>query len=202
MNSKFNLIALLMTMFMASVTLNATSQVYPNSGDQAVCQFSTEPYGVDYSTTSTYAWTIIPVTGGNGTITVGATPNLITVDWETIGTCTLQLVETNDAGCSVTVSITITVNPTPTPVIAGADVVCAGDTEAYDVTFTDGNTYLWSVTGGTIETGQGTNQVAVNWTGPSAGSLTVTETAGSCYAEVSKDVIINALPATLTIFHN
>lgn len=202
MNSKINLITSLMAIIIASATLNATAQVYPNSGDQSVCQFSTEPYGVDYTSTSTYAWSIIPVTGGNGTITVGATPNLISVNWETTGTCTLQLIETNDVGCSVTVSITITVNPTPAPVITGSEEVCAGNSETYDVAFTDGNTYLWTISGGTIETGQGTNQVTVNWTGPSSGSLSVTETAGSCSAEATKDVIINALPATLTIFHN
>ncbi len=202
MNLKVKMITLLMIVIISNLASHATAQPYPNSGDQVVCQYSNQPYGVEWNETSTYEWSIIPVTGGNGTITTGVTPNLITVYWESIGTCNLQLIETNEAGCSVTVTITITINLTPVPVITGADIVCSGDTEAYEVVLNSGNIYEWTVSGGTIESGQGSNQVTITWTGPTPGILTVTETAGTCSAETSKTVEINPLPATLTIFHN
>ena len=53
---------------------------YPNTGNQNVCLNSIEPYGVIFHSGSTYAWSITPIAGGNGTIISGATPNLITVN--------------------------------------------------------------------------------------------------------------------------
>src|SRR4051812_28821033 len=59
---------------------------YPNTGNHSVCVNATEPYGVVLTPGSTYAWTITPIAGGNGTITAGATSNLISVHWTSIGT--------------------------------------------------------------------------------------------------------------------
>ena len=67
-----------------------------------------------------------PLTGGNGTITPGATPNLITINWTSIGTATLQVVETNSFGCvGDPVTIIVTVNPIPTLVITDPPPVCS-----------------------------------------------------------------------------
>src|SRR4051812_8008940 len=52
---------------------------YPNTGDHTVCLNSTQPYGVALNAGSSYSWTVTSLTGGDGTITQGATPNLITV---------------------------------------------------------------------------------------------------------------------------
>jgi hypothetical protein len=59
-----------------SVTNAMAQGPYPKTGDHLVCLNSTEPYGVVLNAGSTYAWSITPLAGGNGTITPGATPNL------------------------------------------------------------------------------------------------------------------------------
>src|SRR6266568_2114608 len=64
---------------------------YPNTGNDTVCLNSTEPYGVVLNAGSSYAWSVTPLAGGGGTITAGATPNLITVNWTSVGTATLQV---------------------------------------------------------------------------------------------------------------
>ena len=341
---------------------------YPNTGNQSVCLNAVEPYGVVLHVGSTYAWTITPLAGGNGTFVVGSTPNLITVTWTTLGTVTMQCVETNAQGCPgdpVTIIITVTpiptliitnpaavcapatvnitaaavtagssagvtlsywtdaaatiayttptvatagtyyikatsasgcytikpvvvtvtpapslvitnpgsvcapatvdltaaaitagsaagltfsywtdaaatiayttptvatagtyyikgtlaggcfnikpvvvtVNPAPTPAITGPSPVCqsaTGVTSTYSTPNVAGHTYTWAVTGGTIASGQGTNQINVTWTTPGAGSVSVTETitAGGCSANVVKTITINPIPVTTPIYHN
>jgi hypothetical protein len=102
---------------------------YPTTGDHQVCLGSTEPYGVELHAGSSYAWTITTLTGGNGTITAGATPNLITVAWTALGTATMKVIETNAAGCvGDPVTIVVTVNPKPTLVITNPPAVCAPNT--------------------------------------------------------------------------
>ncbi len=99
---------------------------YPNTGDQSVCVNAIEPYGVVLNAGSSYVWAVTPLVGGNGTITAGATPNLITVNWTTIGTATLQVIETNAQGCvGDPVTIIVTINPKPTVVITNPAPVCA-----------------------------------------------------------------------------
>ncbi|MCX6317255.1 MAG: hypothetical protein NTW29_08185 [Bacteroidetes bacterium] len=118
-----------MLLLLVSSTSAFAQAPYPNTGNHSVCQNATEPYGVVLNAGSTYVWTVAPLAGGNGTITPGATPNLITVTWTTLGTATLQVVETNSFGCvGDPVTIIVTVNPIPTLVITNPPPVCAPGT--------------------------------------------------------------------------
>jgi hypothetical protein len=82
------------------------------------------------------------------------------------------------------------------PSIVGPSGVCAGATTAsYSASsFPTGYTYNWTCSNGTIVSGQGTQNVSVNWTG--SGTLTFTSTAVPCgwTAVATKNVNLSASP--------
>ncbi len=186
---------LLLCLFLAGNI--AKAQPYPNTGDQQVCLNAVEPYGVVLTAGSTYSWTITPLTGANGTITPGATPNLITVNWTSTGTARLQVVETNANGCvGDPVNIIITVNPIPT-VTVNSSAICAGTFAT--ITATPGvpgtYNYVWTVPAGATHPGN-----VATFTSNVAGtySVVITNTVSTCAsASASGIVTINAAPTLL-----
>ena len=93
---------------------------------------------------------------------------------------------TDDNGCMDTSSMTID-EPAPvvTDVITGATQVNVGTLETYSVTQTLGSAYTWTVMGGAVNSGQGTNQAEVLWGNtPGAAQVAVVEIdADSCYGD-------------------
>ncbi len=168
---------------------------YPNTGDHLVCLNATEPYGVVLNAGSTYAWSITPVAGGNGTITAGATPNLITVNWTSAGTATLRVIETNASGCAGDpVSILVTINPLPT-VTVNSSSICPGTLAT--ITATPGTagtySYVWTVPGAVPNPGN-----VASFTSGVAGtySVVITNTTTTCNsASASGTVTISAAPS-------
>lgn len=60
------------------------------------------------------------------------------------------------------------------PVILSDSAICSTETNAiYEVTSVGNYTYNWSAPGGTISSGQGTNQITVNWNGNTTGIVEV-----------------------------
>lgn len=64
---------------------------------------------------------------------------------------------------------------TPTPIISGNSIVCGISTQTYSVPAVVGNTYNWTVTGGSIVSGQGTSQITVLWSSGTIGTVTVAQ---------------------------
>ena len=62
-----------------------------------------------------------------------------------------------------------------TPDIIGDKTVCANEPQTYSVAETPGSTYTWTVTGGNIITGQGTNKVSVIWNNGIMGTINVVQ---------------------------
>lgn len=90
--------------------------------------------------------------------------------------------------------------PSPTSAITGSNSVCTNQTgEIYSVTNNVGNTYVWSITGGSIASGQGTNSITVNWGNTGRiGNLRVVENNGCTNASpVNLLVEIHALPVSV-----
>ncbi|MFL5739097.1 MAG: hypothetical protein ACJ75B_02685 [Flavisolibacter sp.] len=185
-----------MLLFLMLCGMNALAQgPYPKTGDQSVCLDATEPYGVILNAGSTYAWSITSLTGGNGTLTAGATPNLVTVHWTSAGRATLSVVETNAQGCTGDpVTILVTVNALP-KVTVNSSTICAGTTASIIATpdIAGNYNYVWTVPSGVTNPGN-----VSNFTSTAAGSYSVvitSTTTGCSSASSSGTVSINAAPS-------
>ncbi|MFN7329626.1 MAG: beta strand repeat-containing protein, partial [Bacteroidota bacterium] len=187
-----------------NVTINALPTPLI-SGPSTACSGQTAlTYSTPANAGRSYAWS---VTGG--TITSGAGTNSIVVTWGGAGTGLVDLVETITAtGCAAAATtFSVTVNPLPTPSISGSNSVCANQSGVTYSTVASGNTFLWAVSGGTINTGQGTNSINVTWGAAGTGSIQVTETilsSGCSVITPSLTVTVNPNPTptisgTLTV---
>ncbi len=121
---------------------------------------------VTYSTAadcSIFNWNI----SSNGTIISGGglSDNYITVDW---GTGPEGLIELSVDGCNGDYCLETMFETIPiiddNALIRGPEKVCKGAEEIYSITGFTGTEFNWSVSAyGSIESGQGTNEITVAW---------------------------------------
>lgn len=173
------------------------------TGSSTVCANETNSI---YSTTSivghTYNWSVV-----DGVVTAGMGTNSITVTWGTTSSGTINLTETiTSTGCSTTTQKVVTINELPTPVISGTTTVCANEfgtifsVPSLGPPFMSGHSYIWTVVGGTVTAGAGTNAITVTWGAAGTGTVNLTETitaTGCSNNAIQKNVIINALSTTI-----
>lgn len=137
------------------------------NGPVVTCYNSNYNYSTETGMTN-YIWSV-----NGGTITSGNGTSSINVTWNSTGNKTVSVSYTNSNGCSSLnpTVLNVIVSTLPTPTIIGNNITCINS--SYDVyTTEEGKSgYQWSLTGGTIVTGQGTYQVEVDWT--SAGMQTI-----------------------------
>jgi hypothetical protein len=148
---------------------------------------------------ASYSWT-----GPNGFTSSVQNPTITGVTAAAAGTYTLTV--TYPGGGSASATVDVIINPLPAPVITGPNPVCESinnSTEIYSTINVPGHTYNWAVAGGTL-TGQGTNEIAVTWTTPGPGSVTVTETIinTGCSATATMNITVQPAPVTDGIYHN
>jgi len=153
-----------------------------------VCAGSTGNTADGPAGATTYSWGIT-----NGTIT--SATNIQTITWTagTAGTTTLSLTVTNANGCSATNSTDVVVNanpsaPTITPSSTSVCPSSTGNTASGPASMAS---YSWSITNGTITSGQTAQTVTYTAaaTGPVGLTLTVTNAAG-CSATNSASVSV------------
>ncbi|MBL7828538.1 MAG: proprotein convertase P-domain-containing protein, partial [Saprospiraceae bacterium] len=179
----------------ASVTVTADQNVpdAPSAivGPVSICQGQTATYtATSVIGATSYVWSVPP----GVVITSGQNTQSIDVLWNSTAGGNVCVTANNQCGPSPATCIAVTISPAATPSQpAGASAVCGGAVEAYSIPAVTGATdYTWTVTGGTLVSGQGTTGVVVNW-GNSSGSVCVNVTS-SC--GVSQDV---CLPVTVTV---
>ncbi|MBL7840128.1 MAG: hypothetical protein JNJ75_08310, partial [Cyclobacteriaceae bacterium] len=154
--------------------------------------------GTVFSNSSGVAW----ASSGDGSFQ----PNAFTVNAKYYpgpndivnGTVTLTITTTGSACTAASDNVTVTINPLPTPSITGLNAVCENQTNViYSTPNVVGNTYSWSITGGTITAGAGTSSITVTWGAAGTGTLQLTETitASTCAVTTSVyNVTKNANP--------
>ena len=190
----------------ASVTVNPLPAVTTDTTNQTACAGSPVTWSVVASGTGlAYQWQ------RDGTNLVEGVDNFTGT---TTGTLTNSAVAAQDGldaahgyacvisigTCSVTSTLaSLTVNAIPDQTITpAASSVCAGSTgNTADVTVTDGATYLWSITGGTITEG-GTSSTVTYTAGTGSAvtlSCVVASSAGcASLGGQNASVTVNALP--------
>jgi hypothetical protein len=164
------------------------------SGNDTLCQGSAESYFTETGMTS-YSWTISP----GGTILSGSGTPSVAVQWNTAGSQSVTVNYVNSDGCAAQFPAVraITVNPLPAPVISGPNPVCELSAPVYASPSFPGHAYNWTVTGGTIPSGQGTSSITVQWGVAGTGIIGLTETisATGCFAPaVPLNVTLNPYP--------
>ncbi|HWW61901.1 MAG TPA: hypothetical protein VN181_11080, partial [Thermoanaerobaculia bacterium] len=147
--------------------------------------------------TSTCSGTPVTLDAGGGFATyswsTGATSQTISVAPTT--TTPYSVTVTNGSGCSGSDSHTVTVSANPTATISTPSSICANGSANASVPAQGGATYAWTVTNGTLNSGQGT--ASINFTAGASGSVNigVLITAGSCSSNGSTSVPITGPPA-------
>ncbi len=167
------------------------------AGPAVVCASTT---GVTYTTEAgmnNYQWNVAM----GGTILSGAGTNQITVSWPYAGSRSVSVNYTNPSGCSaITPTVyPVTVNPAAIPVIGSSNTPCLGSSNNQYITNAGMNNYVWAVSpGGSITSGQGTNQIMVTWNtiGSQWVSVTYTNTYGCTPpAPTQYNLFVDPLPS-------
>ena len=149
-------------------------------GDDSLCL----PNGqvlLDAGNYSTYNWS------------TGAITQQISVN--TLGSYSANVVDGN--GCTGLSFPFIVSNIVNTSIISGPTNPTQFHTVTYSVNSSAGSTYNWTVSGGSIESGQGTNSIDVIWNNSGTSSLSVIETdVNGCVGQtvsLSVNIIINSV---------
>jgi PKD repeat protein len=154
------------------------------AGPSSAC--SGTPYQYT-ATTSGPGYTLLWSVTGAGTIVGSPTANPVTVQWTGPGTISVQQVQIASPSCpSLPISMNVTLFSVAA--IAGPDTVCMDQTTIFTAgapnPFID---YQWSIedglgnpsSAGSIVSGQGTNQLTVQWNGPGGNAVVVLNVCGS-----------------------
>lgn len=90
----------------------------------------------------------------------------------------------------------------PFIVMMGDETVNAGTTNMYYVADIAGANYQWTVTGGTIISGQGTPIIEVQWASVDTGGVHIQQTAGVCASFATLPISISPASAAGSVFSN
>ena len=181
-----------------TVTINGTPTASATAVQDTVCIGG----NVQLNGTATNG-TILWTTSGNGTFSnsASASPTYTTGSAD-VPLVTLTMTVSNPPCPDAVATVQIIVLPLPvTSAIAGPDTVCSGTSANYSVTNNTGSTYSWTVTGGSITSGNGTSNISVNWGSAGTGTVSVTEyNFFGCMGSTSTlSVVINPSPVAVAI---
>ena len=146
---------------------------------------------------ASYTWSV-----SNGTIDLGNGTNSISFTvTNTSGTAVVSVGVTNSSGCGTTSTSNVTINPIPSSTITAPSAVCPSSSgNLASVPSVGGANYSWGITGGTIDSGNGT--ASISFTAVASGTVqltcTVTSAAGCASAQGSANIPIGSPSSTIT----
>ena len=136
---------------------------------------------------------------GNGIKSTLQSPSVTYIE---SGTYTISLLVSDYCGRSNILSKQIIINDIDAVSISGASLVCPGTTQTYISSASTCQNLQWTVSGGVIQSGQGTSSLSVLWGDGSNGNGTVTLLATGCgtgACEIPVSVTVPIVPATNNI---
>ena len=161
------------------------------SGVSAICENEFAFYTSNADSGSIYDWYV-----SGGIFNSNAMGNSINVFWTTTGYGFIDLIETSINGCSNETYIQVMVDQKPAPSVFGNHLGCISSSQNnYSTVIEQSVNYYWSVTGGIITAGNGTNSIAVQWTTPGSNQILLfaTNTQTGCDSMVSLAVMVDSL---------
>lgn len=163
----------------ASISMdNLPATAATPQGPEEICSEETSEYTIEEVEDATsYVWTITPEEAG----TISGDGLTGTVVWanDYEGEAEIAGRGQNDCGAGPSeASLIVMVYSEPSPEIEGDDLICQLAEGEYAVAFSEYSTYEWTVDGGDITSGQGTNMITVYWTA-AQGSTTYVDVAES-----------------------
>ena len=160
------------------------------SGTSLPCKNSTVTYSVPNNVGSTYAWTL------PAGATISGASNLNSVDvvfGSATGSNAITVKETNACGQGPLVSEILNVGPVQPALIRGSSKVAEGDQGVvYYVDSIAGYSYTWSVSNGTIASGQSKGLITVDFANQGTSTLNVITLGCSAFAPtVTKNINVS-----------
>ncbi len=154
------------------------------AGPEAACLNTAGPLYFTEQGMTDYLWS-----APQGTVTPGATPDIVQVTWNSLGSQTIMVSYTAQNGCQPAVPTfkTVEVNVLPAPTLSGATTICSGIPATYS-TQAGMQSYTWVVPAeGTVLSG-GTSadaEVEVSWNTPGTHHVQVNYALGTgCFGAV------------------
>jgi subtilisin-like proprotein convertase family protein len=163
-------------------------------GQAVVCQGTSEIYSIaNVNGATSYRWTVPP----GAIIVSGQGSTQIEIDWQQSAPGSIQVTAVNDCGESQASLLPVTINQPPNLLndIAGDAAPCASRTLPYTISGQGLiDAYEWTVTGGTLTVGQGTNAIRVDWNNSTGGRICVLAN-NICGGSATKCLDVATIPA-------
>ncbi|HPI20146.1 MAG TPA: T9SS type A sorting domain-containing protein [Candidatus Kapabacteria bacterium] len=127
------------------------------SGEPYACLGDTIVYSASTST-DIMLWTV-----SGGQIVGAANGQNVSVYWNSIGNHNITLSYETLLGCASSAYLDVEVSTKPTALIVGPVVVCVNEEKVYYAADNSSTDFSWSVIGGNIIGGAGTDSITINW---------------------------------------
>ncbi|MDP2721765.1 MAG: T9SS type A sorting domain-containing protein [Bacteroidales bacterium] len=166
------------------------SQASIPTGSTAVCNDQQSSYSTTSLTNAeSYNWLLVPAEAGELTV-VGTD---VDIAWASTfsGEALLSVAGENQCGVGTySDELAIQLSDVPHPEIAGPVMTCDFTAEIYTAPDQYNHIYEWVVQGGTITSGDETNQITVMWSNPGVGTVNLTQTSPEDCSGVAEEIVV------------
>ncbi|MFN8304294.1 MAG: proprotein convertase P-domain-containing protein [Saprospiraceae bacterium] len=178
-----------------NVTTTQTPVVATPQGNNTACDQDVVNYSVpQVANATTYTWTAT----APAIILSGQNSPQVSIDWNGApASSNVCVIAGNNCGDSPQMCLPVQISSVPgSPTVSGSNTACAGGVSNYSVASVAGaSTYNWTVTNGTINSGQGTTSIQVSWNNNASSGSVCASAANACGTSNSSCFNVTLSPA-------